>query len=74
MKCKYCEQEALCINPYNNTPMCGFHAQQKMEQLRQELNYPLADTLKDWFLLIEKDPKPLETSFDTKTGNIIRRK
>lgn len=55
MKCKYCDRDALWLNPVTNYYLCEEHAINKMKQLQKKLNQYDSDTLKDWFFKVQKD-------------------
>ena len=57
MKCRYCNDNATWINPYNNYYYCDKHADEKVKQLMLDCNDSLATTKKDWFIkIINEDP------------------
>ena len=71
-KCKYCENKAEWLNPYNNSYLCNDHAIIKCKELMKEYNEINSDTPKDWFIkIIEDDPNLIDTILDTKVGEVI---
>ena len=69
MKCKYCDNKALWLNPYTKDYYCKDHADLKFINLKKELNDPNIETMKDLFFLVtKKDSKLEEKHFNIITG------